>query len=58
MSYNKKLPKVEGQDPIRPQFGTKVKLTEQSQDKELRHTEKPVRFGPARPSAKDSASGR
>lgn len=58
MSYDKKLKGHDGQDPIRPQFGTPVELTEQSQDKELKHTETPVKFGPARPDAKDSVSGK
>ena len=60
MSYNKKLPKVGGQDPIRPKFGTKVVTPPQSQDHEFKHTEQkiPMPTGTRQPPAKNSPSGK
>ena len=57
ISYNKKLPKVEGQDPIRPKFGTKVKPPTQDKDGELHTKRKRIGHGHEAP-AKESPSGK
>jgi len=55
--YDSKLPKVEGQDPIRPKFGTKVNPPTQDKDSETHFKRKRIGSG-HQAKAQDSPSGR